>query len=353
MGSSDAAKLRYCKNDRKTGGYCVSADEWLPDDVFDYDWVQLSPIVGCNRLLCSSCGADVRSALGVAIPDEVDPKDAYELMGAHDLSRFSPSPSCRAYACRCLKANVTSFFQARSENDMDPGTPWHCGGHPLASLPMILESVEIDVEADWRQLARRSFAGELGVSLHASVDREYGFWLQRLYRLLDRLPLAAEISNAAADQSLDPNPRVRLGAIVFFRLGWNEPGAERMASALRDHPELFADVLVEDNPVTLERQMLEMLDYRIINKVEDTVAIALMRAALCRRFVPLGIERSLYSMAEVDQKWLLEHGDQIVAAVPELWDPLQHALKAASAPKHALADLQQRVNAQRAPAVSG
>jgi hypothetical protein len=348
MQSSGSAKLRYCKNDRKTGGYCVSAAEWLPDEPFDYDWVQLSPIVGCNQLMCSSCGAKLRSVVGVELPPELTAKDVYELMGAHDLSRFTASPSCRAYACHCFRTNVTTFFRVRSENDMDEGTPWRCDGHPTVSLPLVLEGIEIDEQTDWQDLARRSFAGELGVSLHPNVDRQRGFWLQRLYRLLEKQPVAAKISNAAADRAIDPNPRVRLGAIVFFRLGWNEPGAERMAPALRDHPELFADVLVDGYPVTLERQMLDMLDYRITNKVADPVAIELMRAALYRRFEPIGIQQSLFSMAQADQKWLLEHADEIVAARPEAWDHMQHALKSAGAPKRALADLQQRVNARRA-----
>jgi hypothetical protein len=123
MGSKESAKLHYCKNDRKTGGYCVSAGEWLPDEPFDYDWVQLSPIVGCNQLMCSSCGAKLRSVVGVELPQELEPTDAYDLMGAHDHSRFTASPSCRAYACRCLKSNVTTFFRVHSENDMDEGTP--------------------------------------------------------------------------------------------------------------------------------------------------------------------------------------------------------------------------------------
>lgn len=88
-----------------------------------------------------------------------------------------------------------------------------------------------------------------------------------------------------------------------------------------------------------------MLSYRIANHVGDTVAIERMRAALSRKFEPLGLEQALYSMAEVDQKWLLDHGDQIVAKVPELWPSVRHALEAAGAPQRELADLVKRVEA--------
>jgi hypothetical protein len=348
---SAGTKLNHCN----AGGYCVSANEWLPVEAFDFDWVQLSPIIGCNRLRCGKCGIDVRSMLGFELPPDLQAteEEVYALVDAGDSSRFTKSPKCRIYACRHFSTVARSFFRAQPENDYAPYTPWGCGGHPGLSLPAVLEGVAIDPHTDWGKLARQSFAGTLGVSLHPSVDREPGFWLMRLYRLLAEQPVAPKIAHAAADAVLDPDPRVRLGAIVFFRLGWNAPGAERMAPALRDHPALFADILVDGDPITLERQLLHMLSYRIANHVSDTVAIELMRAALSRKFEPLGLEQSLYSMAEVDQKWLLEHGDQIVAAMPELWDPMQHALTSAGASKGALAELQMRVNALRAPVASG
>ena len=337
------AKLNQCN----AGGYLVSGDEWLPVEPFDFDWVQASPIVGCNRLRCGSCDVEVRSVLGFELPSDLQATEAevYALVEAGDGSRFTKSPKSRLYACRHFNTVARSFFRAQPENDYAPFTPWGCAGHPKLSLPAVLEGVALDTQSDWTRLARRSFAGTLGVSLHPSVDREPGFWLQRLYRLLAGQPVAAKIAEAAADAALDGDPRVRLGAIVFFRLGWNAPGAERMAPALRDHPELFVDVLVSGDPITLERQMLDMLSYRIANHVGDTVAIERMRAALSRKFEPLGLEQALYSMAEVDQKWLLDHGDQIVAKVPELWPSVRHALEAAGAPQRELADLVKRVEA--------
>jgi hypothetical protein len=332
----------------KTGGYLVSGEEWLPSEPFDFDWVQLSPIVGCNRLTCGTCGVEVRSVLGYELPNDVEASELYDLIGAGDYARLTKSPNKRIYACRHERAVAKSFYRAEPENDFAPWTPWTCGGHPALSLPTVLEGVAIDEHTDWGHLARQSFSGKLGVSLHPSVDRERGFWLRRLCRLLGDSPIATKIALAAADQLLDPDPRVRLGAIVFFRLGWDEPGSEKLAPALRDHRELFEDVLVEGDPITLERQLLDVLDYRIVNNVVDTVAIEQMRAALSRRFQPLGLETPLFGMAEADQKWLLDHGDAIVAAVPELWEEMQAALKSANAPKGELAALVKRVKERRA-----
>ena len=152
-----SATLNHCK----TGGYCVSAEEWLPAEPFDFDWVQLSPIVGCNRLRCGSCGVDVRSVLGFELPPNLQATEAqvYALVDAGDVSRFTKSPKSRLYACPHFNTVAKSFFRAQPENDYAPFTPWGCGGHPKLSLPAVLEGVAIDLKTDWTDLARRSFAG--------------------------------------------------------------------------------------------------------------------------------------------------------------------------------------------------
>jgi hypothetical protein len=88
---------------------------------------------------------------------------------------------------------------------------------------------------------------------------------------------------------------------------------------------LFVDVTPASWPVTLER----------------------MREALFRPFQPLDLSEHLYQPVKSDQKWLLEHGDQMVAAVPDLWEDLRFALEPAGAPQRQLADLVRRVRARR------
>ncbi|MCU1283103.1 MAG: hypothetical protein JWM53_6649, partial [bacterium] len=112
--------------------------------------------------------------------------------------------------------------------------------------------------------------------------------------------------------------------------------------------ELFVDVLVDGEPITLERRLLDVLNYRIIQRLGDTVALELMRAALSRKFQPWGLEPYLFGMAKEDQKWLLEHGDELVAAVPELWQNMQAALQSAGASKRQMGLLKDRVRARRA-----
>jgi hypothetical protein len=329
----DDAKLNYCA----AGGTLVTGEEWYPVEPFDYAWA------ACNRLACSECGVQVRTLLGFELPPSFAPADAYELIGANDRSRFVESPKDRIYTCRHYAIVPKYPFPAEQQHDMAPWTPWQCAGHPQLSLPAVLEGIAVDDNTDWGQLARESFAGTLGVTLHPSVDGNNAFWIHRLYLLLGQRPA---IANAAADLLLDSDPRVRRGAIEFFRLNGEAAGAERAAMALHDHPELFVDVLVDGDSLTLERQLLEVLNYRIVNKVGDTVALELMRAALSRRFQPVGLERYLFAMAEVDQKWLLEHGDALVAAVPELWENMQAALVDAGAPKRQVTALKERVRAR-------
>jgi hypothetical protein len=319
----------------------VTGQEWLPVEPFDYLWA------GCNRLACRECGVQVRTLLGFDLPPDHEAADAYALIGANDHSRFVESPNHRVYTCRHYSIVATYSFPAEQQHDMASWTPWGCAGHPRLSLPAVLEGLAVDDDSDWRQLARQSFAGKLSVTLHPSVDRDSGFWIHRLYQLLDERPA---IGNAAADLLLDSDPRVRRGAIAFFRLNGNATGAERTATALRDHPELFVDFLVGGDSLTLERQLLDVLDYRISNRIGDTVAVELMRAALSRRFQHVGGEQYLFGMARGDQKWLLEHGDELVAAVPELWQKMKAALASAGASKRQMAKLKDRVRARRAVA---
>jgi hypothetical protein len=205
--------------------------------------------------------------------------------------------------------------------------------------------VTIDDHTDVGDLARRALGGTLGVSLHPEPDSDPGFWLQRLYRLLGDLPLAERVSRSAASLILDADPRVRLGAIRFFALGPDAPGGETLATALREHPELFVDIIPPNWPVTLERSLLNPLSSRI--RLGDSAALELVRAALFRPFQPLDLREYLYELADVDQEWLLDHGDQIVAAVPDLWEHLRYALESEGAPRRRLADLVKRVHARR------
>jgi hypothetical protein len=326
----------------------VSGNEWLSIEPFDYDWVYFGPVVGCNRLDCSECGVQVRTLLGFDLPADSEAAEVYDLVGKNDSSRFSESATYRIYTCRHYSIVAKSKFPVEQQNEYAEWTPWKCAGHPAHWLPARVDGITVDEQSDFGELARKSFAGELGISLHVSVDGVAGFWLQRLYRLLCDLPAAAKVAAAAADQLLDPDPRVRMGAIAFFSFAPNAPGADRLAPALRDHPELFAGVLVDGRLMTLERQLLEVLDSRIISEVGDTLALELMRAALSRPFKPIGLEQYLFGMARVDQKWLLDHGDALVAAVPELWENMQTALESAGASKRQMAALKDRVRARRA-----
>jgi hypothetical protein len=320
--------VNYCK----AGGYCVSESEWLPAEPFDYDWVRRAPFVGCNRLRCGSCGAEVRSAVNFALPS-MGPAEVYELLGEGDTTRFQPQPFGRIYACRCYMIEAVAVIRSQPLDDMEPSVPWSCDGHPWLQLPAELEGVRIAEDSDWSTVARQAL--DHPVVLHPELRSHPGFWLQRLYHLLLGRPAAELISRAAGDLALDPEPRVRLGAISFFLLGWDQPGAERLAPALREHPELFVDIVVPGFTVSLERWILSVLEWRV--RSGDPEALEVMRAALFRTFSPLGVEEYFHMMARVDQQWFLEHADQLFAAQPGLWRDLLAALATAGASPENLA----------------
>jgi hypothetical protein len=320
--------LNYCK----TGGTCVGTDDWLPARPFDYDWVPRSPYVGCNRLRCQLCGAEVRSLAFFELPTDLDAPQLYEILGAGDTARLTPQPFGRIYACRCYAIEAVALVRTQPLGDMQKQLPWSCEGHPRLEVPVELEGIPLD-GSDWKAVARQAL--DHPIVLHPEMTNHPGFWLQRLYRLLAPRPAAEEVSRAAGELLLDPEVRVRLGAISFFLLGWDEPGAERLAPALREHPELFVNVVAPGGTVSLERWILSVLEWRV--RSGDPEALDIMRAALFRTFTPLGVEEYFHLMGRVDRQWFVEHADQLLGAQPGGWRDLLAALATAGASPEKLA----------------
>jgi hypothetical protein len=96
-----------------------------------------APLIGCNRIACSACGARVRSFAGVRIARS--PRGAAERRALYTTADPAASPFLtperggalfRVYACEC-EATETSSSASLDRELLDIDT-WRCGGHPEA-----------------------------------------------------------------------------------------------------------------------------------------------------------------------------------------------------------------------------
>jgi len=123
--------MKHC-----TEAFLVGLDLELPTDP-SVTYSGGSPTVGCNHLVCSSCGAVVRHADSRSIKSNYPPSkavidelykssnpEALAILDARPLHRLS-----RAYFCRCNWAAV-DLGGRKSVGSID--APWDCGGHATA-----------------------------------------------------------------------------------------------------------------------------------------------------------------------------------------------------------------------------
>jgi hypothetical protein len=313
--------LHYCIAD----GYLVDHSEWLPSEPFDYAFVVIAPYIGCNNLRCANCGKQPRGAVGLSAPRGMTAREIYALLAdparAPQLARDAHGHG-RLYACECYQTLVFSGRGAQEPLDLitEERSPWTCQGHPPLALPARLDGIDLSPATDWKSLAREVFSGARTPHVDRSLASIPGFWMQRLYGVLDE-PMAAPISRAVSELLLDPDESVRRGALFFFRLLWSAPGAERVAEAARDHASLFSGPLWD--------LMVEVLNARMTDaqgRVSDVLAMEQIRQGALR---PPGIGRVIHALAALDEKWVLDRGEQILLANPAEWKSVLYVLRGA------------------------
>jgi hypothetical protein len=120
--------MKYCAEPILVGLDCE-----LPSDP-SVAYSGTPPFVGCNHLVCASCGADVRHADGRSTSSNYPPPRA-DLEELHKSSVPPSSPllvggdihrDSRAYFCRC-DWRAVNLGGALFCDLIDQ--PWKCGGH--------------------------------------------------------------------------------------------------------------------------------------------------------------------------------------------------------------------------------
>ena len=122
--------MKYCES----RGYLVGAQRLLPTDPRHYA-VAGGPLVGCNHIQCSTCGASVRNWPGFRIAAQpitrAEHAELYATRAPESsryLTRDGGGDQFRVYACQC------SHTEIASATDLDRGfiefDGWACAGHP-------------------------------------------------------------------------------------------------------------------------------------------------------------------------------------------------------------------------------
>jgi hypothetical protein len=118
--------MKYCSK-----VLLVGLDDELPSDpTVAYEGTP--PLIGCNRLFCSACGAvvrhtDSRSTTSNAPPPKADLEKLYESSDPASSPLLDSAPiykDTRTYFCRCEWA-ATAIVRFAASLD----APWQCGGH--------------------------------------------------------------------------------------------------------------------------------------------------------------------------------------------------------------------------------
>jgi hypothetical protein len=113
------------------GGLLVGTGTAIPDDPHTR-YLTGGPPVGCSRVACSKCGADVRHFDGVQLTRELLSGDEYSQLwqtidpATFPLLRKAVVPQIRFYFCKCFNFYTAGVVPAPSRDDAD----WACAGHP-------------------------------------------------------------------------------------------------------------------------------------------------------------------------------------------------------------------------------
>lgn len=291
----------------------------LPTPPYEYQWRGREPEVGCNRLVCPLCGAEVRSQLGCFLAVFLPPREGFadrvrRLYDAPDWSAFPgvvANEQSRLYACRCYYQSETGWTSAFDPSVQDASgeplrsLPWTCGGHPPATLPMELDGVTV--------------AAETLRTLVAMWTREAPAKVVALRQLTRLGASAGMLEETMVDLLVDQEVPTRAALVDLW---WHHPYVlplERALPALAAHRSLFRGV-------TAPRPLASGL-----SDLDDAVVAVLGKLALLPgsdqpRLIPLlreaashtrGLRAALSALAVVDGTWLVENAERLAAACPD------------------------------------
>ncbi len=230
-------------------GLLVAAKGEVPTDPHAYGNAFASR-VGCNHLVCSSCGAVVESFAGwswntaghadfaVVATADLAAGDAGEAAGG----ALVRSEEGRLYRCKCtvhIEENESPIERYRETGTSSVGAKWQCGGHPARALPAVIAGIAVDPSAgnarDW-VLAAVDAHGTRGAEAREAARVH----LAELWFALAGGEVESVMTMAVAALVNDNEPHRRDQALLLYGLAPEIVGSERVGIWLAEKPEWFA-----------------------------------------------------------------------------------------------------------------
>ena len=247
--SSPNLSKHYCH----LGGRLVNGLMAIPSAPFDYVW-EKGPLIGCNNLFCKDCNSPVMQWPGLALRANAGrfqvptSQPGWEKAIASGI--FDRDPESRLYGCCCSVRTETQFRDLEAEEDdfTDPVPSWYCAGHPPLVPGDSVDGIPINNDANLVSSIQASLAGNNPAAAPDFTAEYPACWVHRLYRVFHPDKLAGAISRMVATHLTATEPRLRGGALDFFRREPLAPGVERLAESAIQTPDLFVGVDDACNP---------------------------------------------------------------------------------------------------------
>ncbi|MCO4772717.1 MAG: hypothetical protein KDA24_21980, partial [Deltaproteobacteria bacterium] len=308
----------------------------VPDDPSDHWTHGVGDVFGCNRLVCGTCGASVRS---VAHRGPAKTLGAEQLTELADTVDWSGSPLLkkayfqRLYACRCTSfvESERRLVQDDDRDAFDVVLPWSCGGHPMPALPVDSEGLTLSSDTDWGSVVRQVFDGEGPGGDHVSWNELPTSWLARLYHRMRGLPESVALSRAIATGLESERPEDVGSALLFFRWWPHAVGSEKVLP-LADRvggatvfPAPLRDISTPESPaITLGAQARasETVAPELVEHLRGAATSTDDGVVGSGRFAPL-----LQALAMHDADWLARSAADVAAGDDTRADELLRALR--------------------------
>ncbi len=327
--------MRFCVY----GGHVIEGHTRLPGDPVDHDAARL-PILGCNRLRCPLCKAQVRSVAQRDARDRRGPLEVAALAALYEVDELAASPllapseGTRLYLCRCTSWAESIGRRPLGGPDPDPSTdphaPWRCEGHPVPELPHVFDGEEITPDTVGDTM-HRALAGAPPAGA-APDDKQRGFWPARMAQRLAGTPWEARAVAALLAGVDDPEPKVRSRALHALLVLERPEGAERAVELLGGDRTGFAGTRDVFTPVTADTTLEESL-WRLAAPLVARPGRA-RELARADALAPGKGSAALYgALASGDAAWVAVNAEEIARATPAAGKALTSACKARFPPE--------------------
>jgi hypothetical protein len=322
------SNLRFCPH----GGATVSGDLPVPDDRADYRHGRVPVFVGCNHLVCSECGEEVRQVPNLQVDGLYS--NLPDLNASNDwasLDCTSPGHDVRLYACAC-RGWLETHMHLMDDPDPEPGDPqlpWRCQGHPIPELPTGLDGAELPDVASVIAAAKAALVGTIPADAPAPSSFVPTLWLNRLYGFFEGSPVAEAMAGVLAEALSSDDALVVGSALRFYVRFPLAPGFEGVLD-LAEEVGLATTYPCPYGEGTIDRQVGDAVLSRAScagdEDPTDVRAVAMTLAGLTDEGLEVDHD-IIRQLVREHPEWAARHAVAIVVADTRRLSPLMYGLK--------------------------